>query len=99
PLIILSALSGIGMIGVLLLGGRLLLRPLAALAVIGVLWGWFVAQFPYLLPTSLTISEAAAPDVTLGAIFVVFGIACIVVIPALLVLFVLAQTDMLEHEH
>jgi cytochrome d ubiquinol oxidase subunit II len=99
PLIILSVVCGLGMLGVLLLGGRLLLRPLAAGAVIAVIWGWFVAQFPYLLPTSLTISEAAAPNATLGAVFIVFGIACIVVIPALMILFVLAQTDMLEHEH
>jgi cytochrome bd ubiquinol oxidase subunit II len=99
PLIIISALSGLGMLAVLLLGGRLLLRPLAAMAVIAVIWGWFVAQFPYLLPTSLTIGEAAAPDATLGAIFIVFGIACVVVLPALMILFVLAQTDMLEHDH
>jgi cytochrome bd ubiquinol oxidase subunit II len=99
PLIILSVVCGVGMLAVLLLGGRLLLRPLAAGAVIAVIWGWFVAQFPYLLPTSLKISEAAAPDATLGAIFIVFGIACIVVLPALMILFVLAQTDMLEHEH
>jgi len=99
PLIILSAVCGLGMLAVLLLGGRLLLRPLAAGAVIAVIWGWFVAQFPYLLPTSLKISEAAAPDATLGAVFIVFGIACIVVLPALMILFVLAQTDMLEHDH
>jgi cytochrome d ubiquinol oxidase subunit II len=99
PLIILSVVCGVGMLSVLLLGGRLLLRPLAAGAVIAVIWGWFVAQFPYLLPTSLKISEAAAPDATLGAVFIVFGVACIVVLPALIVLFILAQTDMLEHEH
>jgi cytochrome d ubiquinol oxidase subunit II len=99
PLIIVSALCGIGMLLVLLLGGRLLLRPLAAGAVIAVIWGWFVAQFPYLLPTSLTISHGAAPDPTLGAIFIVFAIACVVVLPALAILLVLAQSDMLEHEH
>ncbi|MBS1885763.1 MAG: cytochrome d ubiquinol oxidase subunit II [Actinobacteria bacterium] len=99
PLVIVSALCGIGMLVVLLSGGRLLLRPLAAGAVIAVIWGWFVAQFPYLLPTSLTISAGAAPTATLGAIFVVFGIAVVVVIPALLVLYVLAQTDMLDHDH
>ncbi len=97
PLVIVSALCGIGMLAVLLLGGRLLLRPLAAGAVIAVLWGWFVAQFPYLLPTTMKISEAAAPDATLTAIFIVFGIACIVVLPALLILLVLAQSDVLEH--
>jgi cytochrome d ubiquinol oxidase subunit II len=99
PLVIISAVCGVGMLAVLLLGGRLLLRPLAGGAVIAVIWGWFVAQFPYLLPTTMKISEAAAPDATLGAIFIVFGIACIVVLPALIVLLVLAQSDMLEHEH
>ncbi|HVV89383.1 MAG TPA: cytochrome d ubiquinol oxidase subunit II [Solirubrobacterales bacterium] len=99
PLVIVSAICGVGMLIVLLTGGRLLLRPLAAGAVIAVIWGWFVAQFPYLLPTSLTIGAGAAPDATLGAIFVVFAIACVVVLPALLVLFVLAQSDMLEHDH
>jgi cytochrome d ubiquinol oxidase subunit II len=99
PLVIVSAVCGGGMMLALLLGGRLLLRPLAAGAVIAVIWGWFVAQFPYLLPTSLKISEAAAPDATLGAIFIVFAIACVVVLPALIVLFILAQSDVLEHEH
>jgi cytochrome bd ubiquinol oxidase subunit II len=99
PLVIVSAVSGVGMLAVLLSGGRLLLRPLAAGAVVAVIWGWFVAQFPYLLPTSLTISQGAAPDATLSAIFVVFGIACVLVLPALVLLYLLAQSDMLEHEH
>jgi len=99
PLVIISALCGIGMLIVLRFGGRLLLRPLAAGAVIAVIWGWFIAQFPYLLPTSLTISRGAAPDPTLGAVFIIFAVACIVVLPALAILLVLAQSDMLEHEH
>ncbi len=99
PMIIISAVAGVGMLGVLATGGRLLLRPLAALAVIAVIWGWFVAQFPYLLPTTMKISEAAAPDATLSAIFVVFGIAIVLVLPALFLLYLLAQSDMLEHEH
>jgi cytochrome d ubiquinol oxidase subunit II len=99
PLVIISAVCGVGMLIVLLSGGRLLLRPLAAGAVIAVIWGWFVAQFPYLLPTSLKISEAAAPDASLSAIFVVFGIACVLVLPALFLLYFLAQSDYLEHDH
>jgi cytochrome bd ubiquinol oxidase subunit II len=99
PLVIVSAVSGVGMLAVLLSGGRLLLRPLAALAVISVIWGAFTAMFPYLLPTSITISEAAAPDATLSAIYVVFGIAIVLVLPALFLLYFLAQSDMLEHEH
>jgi cytochrome bd ubiquinol oxidase subunit II len=99
PLVILSAVAGVGMLAVLLSGGRFLLRPFAALAVVAVIWGAFTAMFPYLLPTSMTISEAAAPDATLSAIYVVFGIAIVLVLPALFLLYFLAQSDYLEHEH
>jgi cytochrome bd ubiquinol oxidase subunit II len=99
PLVIISAVCGLGMLAVLLSGGRLLLRPFAALAVVAVIWGAFTSMFPYLLPTSMTISEAAAPDATMSAIFVVFGIACVLVLPALFLLYFLAQSDMLEHDH
>ena len=99
PLVILSALCGIGLLAVLLRGGRKPLRPLAAGAVIAVIWGWGVAQFPYLLPTSLRIDQAAAPDPTLVVVFVVFAIAAVLVLPSLGLLYVLSQRDLLEAEH
>ena len=99
PLVILSALGGVGLLAVLLRGGRRPLRPLAAGAVVAVIWGWGVAQFPYLLPTSLKIGEAAAPDPTLDVVFVVFGVAAVLVLPSLGLLYALSQRDMLEHEH
>lgn len=99
PMIIISAVCGLGMLAVLLTGGRLLLRPLAALAVIAVIWGWFIAQFPYLLPTTMKFSDGAAPNATLSAIFVVFGLAIVLVLPALFLLYFLAQSDYLEHDH
>lgn len=99
PIVIVSAVCGLAALAALLLGNRLLLRPLAALAVVAVIWGAFTAMFPYLLPTSMTISQAAAPDATLSAVFVVFGIACVLVLPALFLLYFLAQSDFLEHEH
>jgi cytochrome d ubiquinol oxidase subunit II len=99
PLVIVSLLSGLALLVVLVRGGRRPLRPLAAGAVVGVLWGAFVAMFPYLLPTSLKISAAAAPDATLDVVFVVFGIAAVLVLPSLALLFTLAQRDLLEHEH
>jgi cytochrome d ubiquinol oxidase subunit II len=99
PLVILSALCGLGLLVVLLRGGRRPLRPLAAGAVIAVIWGWGVAQYPYLLPTKLTISEAAAPDATLDVVFVVFAIAAVLVLPSLFLLYTLSQRDLLEGEH
>ena len=98
PLVVLSALCGAGVLVSLLRGWRRPLRPLAAGAVIAVIWGWAVAQFPYLLPTSLTIGEAAAPDPTLAVIFGVFGVAAIFVLPSLGLLYALSQRDLLEHE-
>jgi len=99
PLVILSALCGLGLLAVLLRGGRRPLRPLAAGAVVAVIWGWGVAQFPYLLPTSLRIDQAAAPDPTLVTVFIVFAAAAVLVLPSLGLLYTLSQRDLLEAEH
>jgi cytochrome d ubiquinol oxidase subunit II len=102
PLVVLSALCGIGVLVALVSSARRpaagsprLLRPLAAGAVVAVIWGWGVAQFPYLLPTSLKISEAAAPPDTLATVIVVFIIAAILVLPALGLLYWLSQKELL----
>jgi cytochrome bd ubiquinol oxidase subunit II len=99
PLVVFSLLCGAALLAVLLRGGRRLLRPLAAGAVIAVIWGWGVAQFPYLLPTSLRIDQAAAPDATMTIVFIVFAVAAVVVLPSLALLYTLAQKDLLEAEH
>ena len=99
PLVILSLLCGLALLVVLLRGGRRLLRPLAAGAVVAVIWGWGVAQFPYLLPTSLRIDQAAAPDATMTIVFIVFAVATVVVLPSLALLYTLTQRDLLESEH
>jgi cytochrome d ubiquinol oxidase subunit II len=96
PLVVVSGLCGLGLLAVLLRGGRRPLRPLAAGAVVAVIWGWGVAQFPYLLPTSLKIGAAAAPDPTLDVVFIVFGAAAVLVLPALGLLYTLSQRDLLE---
>jgi cytochrome d ubiquinol oxidase subunit II len=99
PLIVLSILCGAALLVVLLRGRRRPLRPLAAGAVVAVIWGWGVAQFPYLLPTSLRIDQAAAPDPTMTIIFIVFAVAAVLVLPSLGLLYTLAQRDLLESEH
>ncbi len=98
PLVILSGLCGLGVIGLLLRGARRGLRPLAAGAVVAVIWGWGVAQFPYLLPTSLKVTQSAAPPDTLAAVIVVFLVAAVLVLPALGLLYWLSQREMLSGE-
>jgi cytochrome d ubiquinol oxidase subunit II len=113
PLVVLSALCGLALLALLLrpmgrkatntVGNRPIgpgfLRPLAAGAVVAVIWGWGVAQFPYLLPTHLRIDQAAAPDPTLNVVFVVFAAAAVLVLPSLGLLYTLSQRDLLEGEH
>jgi cytochrome d ubiquinol oxidase subunit II len=99
PLVILSLLCGAAALVVLVRGDRRPLRPLAGGAFVALIWGWGVAQFPYLLPTSLRIDQAAAPDATLTIVLVVFGVAAIVVLPSLALLYTLTQKDLLESEH
>jgi cytochrome d ubiquinol oxidase subunit II len=103
PLVVLSAVCGIGVLATLLSAARRpaaasswLLRPLAAGAVVAVIWGWGVAQFPYLIPTSLKITQSAAPADTLSTVIVVFIVAAILVLPALGLLYWLSQKELLS---
>lgn len=97
PLVILSALAG-GAAFVLLALKKyeILIRPLAVGALVAVVWGWFVAQHPYLLPTSLTIDQAAGASSTLLVVIIVFIVAGVLCLPSLGLLYVLSQKRLLE---
>jgi cytochrome d ubiquinol oxidase subunit II len=69
---------------------------LAVLAVVSVVGGWGVAQYPYLLGTHLRIAEAAAPTSTLWAIVIVFGAAAVLCVPSLALLYMLQQRGTFE---
>ena len=96
PLVIVSVLCGAAVLVLLRRGTRRGARPFAVAAVAAVICGWGVAQHPYLLPKTLTISAAAAPSTTLTSVLIVFGAAIALVVPALALLFVLAQRSLNE---
>ncbi len=98
PLVIISALCGIGCLVLLVRDEHRGARLLAMGAVATVVVAWGVAQWPYLLPTSLKVSQAAAPDATLATILVVFVIAAVVILPSLGLLYVLDQRSLLQIE-
>jgi cytochrome bd ubiquinol oxidase subunit II len=98
PLVLVSLACGLGALVLLWRGARRGVRPLAVGAVVAVIWGWGAAQYPYLLPQTLTIEEGAGASETLTAVLVVFGIAVVVVLPALALLFTLDQRSLLEEE-
>lgn len=97
PFVIASAVFGLATLGALWrqYGGRRV-RVLAVATVTSVLVGWGVAQYPYVLPTTLTIDQAAAPNSVLLWLLVTFILFAVTVLPALLLLWVLDQRSRLD---
>jgi cytochrome bd ubiquinol oxidase subunit II len=96
PLVILSAACGVAVLVLLRRRARRGARPLAVGAVAAVIAGWAVAQHPYLLPQTLTIDAAAAPSATLTAVLIVFGVALVLVVPSIVLLFTLVQRNLVD---
>ena len=95
-LVILSGVCGLAALGLLVTGRHTGLRVAAVGAGVAMIWGYFAAAFPYILPTSLKISEAAGPSATLTSVIVVFIAAALLVIPSLILLYTLSQRSALE---
>ncbi len=97
PLVAISVAAGIAVLGMLWLRWyhALFLRATAAVAVATVVWGWGLAQYPYLFPTSLTLAAGSAPTGTLVAEFVVAGLAVLLVAPGFALLYFLQQRRLL----
>jgi len=58
-------------------------RVAAAAQVSLILWGWLLAQYPYVIPPSLTIRDAAAPAVTLRLLAMGLGAGALILLPSL----------------
>ena len=97
PLVAISIAAGIAVLGMLWLRWyhAVFLRGTAAIAVATVVGGWGLAQYPYLLPTSLSLAAGSAPAATLVAEFVVAGLAVLLVAPGFALLYFLQQRRML----
>ena len=98
PLVVLSALAGVG--AFLLLRGRPRRGArVAALVASGALvLAWGVAQWDYLLPETLTVSQAAAPTGTITAVLLVAVLAALLIAPAFALLYTLDQKSLLPDE-
>lgn len=96
--VIISAICGVGSIVLLVRSAHRGARVLAVGAVASVVVAWGVAQWPYMLPETLKVSQAAAPDPTLWTVLAVFLIAAVVILPSLGLLYVLDQRGLVEIE-
>jgi cytochrome d ubiquinol oxidase subunit II len=74
-------------------------RIAAAIQVAGVLWGWALAMYPYLIRPDVRLDQAAAPRPVLVAILWVLLAGAIVLVPSLVYLFRLFAPHRGRHVH
>jgi cytochrome d ubiquinol oxidase subunit II len=98
PLVVLSALAGIGALLLLARRSGSAARIAAVVAVASMVIAWGVGQWDYLLPKTLTVSAAAAPSGTIAAVLVATGLAVVLIVPAFGLLYVLDQRTLLPEE-
>jgi len=96
PLVVAAAALGVAAPVLLTRSHPAWSRLAVAGSVAAVTWAWAVAQWPYLLPTRLTVADAAGDPETLRWVLAIFGVAILVVVPSLVLLFTLAQRGRLE---
>ena len=86
PFQILTGVSAITAIGALWWRRYALARLAAAAQISLMLWGWAVAQYPYLVPSTLTIRNSVAPRITLVLVAWALAAGALLLIPSLLYL-------------
>ncbi|NJP48122.1 cytochrome d ubiquinol oxidase subunit II [Actinacidiphila epipremni] len=99
PLVVVAAVAGAAAVVLLWSGGTRLLREIAALAVALVVVGWGVSQYPFLLGTHLSLTEAASPGSTLNVVVAVACVAVVLIVPSIVLLFALAGRGSIGADH
>jgi cytochrome d ubiquinol oxidase subunit II len=82
PLLIVSIVAGLASLVLLWRRSYLAVRITAALAVVGLLWGWGLGQYPRLLP-GVDLNEAAATDAVLAASLGALAVGALLLLPSL----------------
>ena len=83
PIHILAMIAGLGAVIALWMRRFRLARFAAGALVTLILWGWMFAQFPFLIPPTMTIFDAASPPATLRAFVGAIAAGALVLIPSL----------------
>jgi cytochrome bd ubiquinol oxidase subunit II len=58
-------------------------RIAAGAQVTGILWGWALAQFPFIVPSVMRIRDVAAPRITLELLVIGLAVGAAILIPSL----------------
>ena len=93
PLIVVSAAAGLATLWLLWRRRFAGARFTAIIAVVSVVLGWGVGQYPWLLVDEVLIEDAGGAPATLTGLLVAVGLAVVIVVPALSYLLWLTQTE------
>lgn len=97
PLVIVTGVCGLAVFVWANSSHRRVVRAIAALGVASVIWGWGLAQYPFLLPgTELTLTNAGAPRSMFVALVVLSIIALLLLGPSFVLLFTLQSRGTLS---
>ncbi|MGA8116635.1 MAG: cytochrome d ubiquinol oxidase subunit II [Actinocatenispora sp.] len=91
PLVVFSAVAGVAEFPLLWWRRYLAARVVAALAVVAIVWGWGVAQYPTMLEPHLTAAAAVAQPSVLSATLIVLAVGAVLLVPSLWWLYSLSQ--------
>ena len=84
PLVVASAAGGLSAMWLLRRGKPEAARVPATVAVVAIVLGWGVGQYPWLLVDEIEIADAAGADSTMWGLIATFGLAAATAVPALL---------------
>ncbi len=87
PLVLVTGLIGLCAAASLFLRCCRLARLLGIIVTVFIFASWGVSQFPYLIPVSVTITNAASPPATLLALLIVTSIGMALLLPSFWFLF------------
>ena len=87
PYVAVTAVTAAAALGALAQRRFGLARIAAAAEVSLLVWGWALAQYPYVVPPDLTVAGTTAPLITLKLVLIGLGGGAVVLIPALYYLF------------
>ncbi|WP_055482326.1 cytochrome d ubiquinol oxidase subunit II [Sphaerimonospora mesophila] len=99
PLVLAGAVLGVVSLLLLRLRRYLLVRGSAVLAVATVVWGWPMAQYPYMLPPGTPYRQAAAQPVVLTTVLVVTAVGALLLIPSIVWLLIIQHRLPYEESH
>ena len=92
PLHLLTAAAAITVLAALWFRRYRLARLAVGLQVSLIFWGWALAQYPFLLPPTFTVTNSAAPYPTLRLTVIVLAAGGLVLLPSLWYLFQIFKT-------